>query len=82
MSPALVNIFGFAAFVTNVWGNLLLARKSTRGWHLRIVSIVLWGVYGVAAASWPNIVNAATFFLINLYGLWKWRQEERRGRLP
>lgn len=73
----LVNLAGFAAFVLNVWGNLLLARKSERGWWVRIASIILWGAYGIGAASWPNILNAVTFFGINCYGLWKWRTERR-----
>lgn len=72
----LVEVVGFAGFVLNVWGNLLLARKSRNGWYIRIVSIVLWGIYGVGAASWPNVANAVTFFGINVYGLWKWKQEK------
>lgn len=69
-----VDIAGFAAFALNVWGNVLLARKSQRGWWIRIASIILWGVYGIGAASWPNVVNAVTFFGINVYGLRQWRR--------
>ncbi len=70
-----VDAFGFAAFASNVWGNILLARKSEKGWWVRIGSIVLWGVYGYAAASLPNLANAVVFLGINIYGLLKWRRE-------
>ena len=76
MSIATVpNLLGLLAFALNVWGNLELTRKSARGWYVRIVAILFWGAYGLAAASWPNIVNAATFLCINGYGLWKWKRE-------
>ena len=73
-----INAAGFAAFALNVWGNLLLARKATSGWLLRIASIVLWGAYGLGAASWPNVANAVVFFGINVYGLRKWQREAAR----
>lgn len=66
--------FGLAAFLLNVWGNLLLTSKSATGWYVRIIAIICWGAYGLAAASWPNLVNAVTFFCINCYGLWKWKR--------
>lgn len=69
----IVNVLGFAAFLLNVWGNILLTRKSRNGWYVRIASILLWGAYGIGAASWPNVANAVVFLGINGYGLWKWR---------
>lgn len=75
MTLTWVDVLGFGAFVLNVWGNWLLTRKSSNGWVVRIVAIVLWGAYGVGAASWPNIVNAITFFGINCVGWWKWKHQ-------
>jgi hypothetical protein len=68
---------GFAAFLTNVAGNLLLTGKSVHGWWIRIVAIVLWFVYARSTASWPMTANAVTFFGINCYGLWKWNRERK-----
>jgi hypothetical protein len=68
------DVFGFAAFASNVAGNLMLTRKNAGGWHVRIVSILLWGAYGVQTASLPIIANAVTFLGINIYGLWNWRR--------
>ena len=74
MASWLVNALGFAAFATNVAGNFLLAHKRLSGWVVRLVSIVLWGVYASEIASWPMIANAITFFGINCYGIWQWRK--------
>lgn len=70
MSP--VDLIGYSAVATNVLGNYMLARKHLHGWSVRILSITLWGIYAVGAASWPQLVNSVTFFFINLYGLSYW----------
>ena len=69
------DFFGYFAVATNVLGNFLLARKSIHGWIIRIVSILLWGVYAVGAASGPQLVNSILFFFINLYGLYFWKKK-------
>ncbi len=69
------DIAGFAAFLSNVYGNLLLARQRADGWYVRIVSILLWGLYGWSTASLPMLANAATFLGINIYGLYKWKKK-------
>lgn len=66
---------GVVGFLTNVWANLLIARKSESGWIVRLVSNVLWLVFGVAQASLANTLNAVTFAGINVYGLRRWRRE-------
>jgi hypothetical protein len=71
----LVECVGVFAFITNVIGNLLLARKSERGWWIRIVSIVAWFIYAQNTASLAMTLNSITFFGINIYGLLKWRAE-------
>lgn len=75
MPVTLNDAAGFAAFLLNVWGNLLLARKSETGWPVRIASILLWGAYAWSVSSLPMLANAATFFCINCYSAWKWRRE-------
>jgi len=72
----LSGLIGFAAFLLNVLGNLLLAWKNIWGWIVRIASIVLWGVYAVDVASGPMLMNSITFFTINCFGFWKWRKAQ------
>lgn len=75
----LIDLMGFAAFLTNVLGNFLLARKDRRGWPVRIVSILLWGTYAWNITSWPMVANAVTFLFINAYGWHHWGKEQRRS---
>lgn len=72
-----IEIVGFAAFISNVGGNLLLAWKNITGWIVRLVSIVLWGFYAADIDSPSLLANAATFFCINCIGFWKWRRAEK-----
>jgi hypothetical protein len=69
-------IVGFAAMATNVAGNILITRKSWHGWWVRIISILLWGAYGISDTRWPVIANAVVFFGINCYGIWAWRRSK------
>lgn len=71
----LTEIVGIVGFVTNVWANLLIARKSEAGWIVRLVSNAFWLAFGLAAMSLANILNAITFAAINVYGLRRWRKE-------
>jgi hypothetical protein len=71
----LIEVVGIVAFATNVWANLLIARKSETGWIVRLVSNAFWLAFGIAALSLANILNAVTFAAINVYGLRRWRRE-------
>lgn len=65
---------GYAAFVLNVGGNLLLAHKNTFGWLVRLVTNVVWVVYAVQIDDGgPMALNHIVFFGINIYGLFKWK---------
>lgn len=84
----MIEAVGFAAFLLNVLGNLLLAWKSVWGWVIRLVSITTWGVYAYFIDSPSMSANAITFFCINLFGIWKWtrpkpviptKDDSRRG---
>lgn len=66
---------GIVAFATNVWANLLIARKSETGWVVRLVSNAFWLAFGIIALSIANMLNAVTFAAINIYGLRRWRRE-------
>lgn len=71
----IVDVIGFAAFLTNVAGNFMLVYKTVWGWVVRLVSISLWFVYGWGDDSLPNVANAVVFFFINCYGIYRWRKE-------
>lgn len=77
MSPFVGESIGMAGFVTNVAGNMLLTRKNTHGWWVRIVSNLLWTIYAGAEGSISVNVNHGVFFALNIYGWWKWRKESR-----
>lgn len=77
MSPFLSESIGMTGFVTNVAGNMLLTRKNKHGWWIRIVSNLLWTVYAGTTASFSMNVNHGVFFVINIYGWWKWAREQR-----
>lgn len=83
----MIDVVGYFAVATNVFANYLLARKHLAAWWWRIGSILLWGIYAVGAASWPQLANSIAFLGINLYGLWFWQRarghdEHCRGRRP
>lgn len=79
MTVTLADANGFVSFLLNVAGNVMLIWKWKSGWAVRIVAIVSWGLYGWQIASLPIILNAVTFFCINVAGWWRWRREERKG---
>lgn len=72
----MIEVVGFLAFITNVVGNLLLARKIIWAWPIRLVSIVLWGIYAWNTASPSLFANACTFFAINCYGWHHWHKHK------
>lgn len=72
-------IIGVLGFVTNVWANILLARKTEAGWIIRLGANVLWMVYGLAIVSLANILSSGVFAVINVYGWRRWRRERLAG---
>lgn len=80
MTAVLIEIIGVIAFLTNVWANILIARKSETGWVIRLVSNVFWLAFGIFAFSIANILNSITFMVINIYGLMRWRRERLRAQ--
>lgn len=67
-------LVGLAAFLLNVVGNLMLARRRMAGWLVRLAAITAWGIYAMLAWSPSLLANAITFFGINCYGYWNWRR--------
>jgi hypothetical protein len=76
----LVDLACYVAIGLNVWGNFALARKAAYGWWVRIACNLIWGVYGVALVSWPNIINSIIFFGINVYGIIVWRRKPTKPK--
>jgi hypothetical protein len=71
-------IFGWAAAILNVAGNLALTTKSLRGWIIRIACNLCWLPYGIYARAWALCANHLLFIAINAYGWWKWRRDDLR----
>ena len=72
---SLADVIGILAFATNVWANLLIARKSEFGWIVRLAANVFWLMSGIWMNSVAIILNSVVFAGINIYGLRKWRRE-------
>lgn len=75
MSAFWVEVIGVLGFATNVWANILLARKAETGWAVRLGANVLWLWFGIAALSFANILSSVVFAGINVYGWCRWRRE-------
>lgn len=75
-----VEAVGVVGFLTNVWANLLLARKTEAGWVVRLFANGLWLVYGIAIVSIANILSSVVFAGINIYGWNRWHRERLQPR--
>lgn len=68
---------GYAAFMMNVAGALMLARMNVWGWVVRLVTNVLWVTYAMQVeGGGPMWMNHIAFFGINLYGFRQWRMHD------
>lgn len=67
-----MDLFGWAAFGLNVWGNLALTSLSVKGWVIRLVSNAAWLIYSAYTGAWPLFWNHAVFTVINIVGWHKW----------
>ena len=80
--PSWVEWVGVVGFVTNVWGNLMLARLKRGGWMVRLLTNVLWMVYSLnTSGGWPLLLNHLTFFYLNVDGYIHWRRAQQTGVL-
>lgn len=71
---------GYAAFVMNVAGNLMLARMNVWGWVVRLMTNVTWIAYAVQVPGGaPMWLNHAAFLAINIYGFREWRGAQQEG---
>jgi nicotinamide riboside transporter PnuC len=71
----IIEAIGVLGFLTNVWANILLARKHESGWLIRLVANALWLVFSIAAMSFANLLSSGVFAVINIYGWRRWRRE-------
>lgn len=76
MNGSLWQVLGWVAFALNVWGNLALTTKGSRGWIIRIFSNACWIPYGLCTSAWALTANHLLFAGINVYGWRKWRRTE------
>ncbi len=67
-----IESIGWLALGLNVWGNLLLAKKSTPGWLIRLACNFAWVIYSIIFCVWPLLVNHIIFAGINIYGWMEW----------
>ncbi len=74
----MIEAIGWLALALNLWGNLALARKSTRGWIIRLACNVTWIIYSSVFEVWPLLVNHILFSGVNVYGFIQWRKPEKR----
>jgi hypothetical protein len=82
MTITWVEWVGCAAFVTNVWGNLMLARLKTGGWVVRLLTNVIWVIYSWHTnGGWPLMLNHLVFFYINVDGWIRWSRAQQNGTL-
>ena len=73
MSDKLIfECIGWLALTLNIWGNLALAKKSIKGWTIRLVCNVAFIIYSYAFSVWPLLANHIIFAYINIYGWHKW----------
>ncbi len=73
-------VVGYLAVVLNVWGNLMLANLKSAGWVVRILTNVTWIVYSIYAKDGlPVMANHLTFFAINVWGWYKWKEARIKG---
>jgi len=72
-----VEATGYLAFGLNVIAALMLAQRNVWGWILRLVTNVVWIAYAVQVpGGGPVWINAAAFFMINIYGFVQWRTND------
>jgi hypothetical protein len=67
------------AFLFQIIGSVLLAKKNLLAWVFFIAGNILWLIYFI---FWhPNLVVAiiqTTFFiLLDIYGLWSWKKSKK-----
>ena len=73
-----VEAIGYAAFLMNVAGNLMLAKLNVWGWIVRLATNVAWIAYAVQVPGGaPMWANHAAFFAINIYGFREWRGQQK-----
>lgn len=73
----ITELVGVSGFVTNVYGNFLVARKNIYGWYWRILAIMLWGMYAYLLNGYAGMFNSVVFVGINIYGIYSWRRLDR-----
>lgn len=68
---------GWLALGLNIWGNMALTQKSTKGWLIRLACNIAWIIYSSIFGVYPLLINHIIFAGINIYGWRKWKEEER-----
>lgn len=79
--PDTFTIVGWLALALNVWGIWDLSRQNVRGWLVRLLCNLTWGIYAFGVGAWPLLANHAVFLVVNTIGWVRWARV-RAGSSP
>lgn len=74
----LIEFIGYYAFGLDVVATWLFTRKHIWAWPCSLLALIGWFVYGWLLDQRPMLVSATTFFVICLWGWYKWWQDEQQ----
>jgi small neutral amino acid transporter SnatA (MarC family) len=71
-----IDLLGHLFYVFLIVGQLMVAKRSTAGWMVRILGSTGWAILGVFIGLSSIVIWSAVFALADGYGYLKWRSHE------
>lgn len=71
----MIDFFGHIGYLTIFIGVVLLSRHHPWGWIFRLVGEVIWFGVGIALGLSSVWMWGIVFICMDIYGWYKWRQE-------